>query len=207
MVYNLTTWNSKEYRVHGQQRAWQSRSRYFRRCVEWRHSNFIGNRSLGVALDRKLSFDYNVNNTCRLCYHHIRALWHILESLPDELSRPSLTVSLVSASITVTLFSFECQNWISDKLQNSPIEHVGARRIASCKVWTHYASFERASATGSISFKSSSLVNPIKNAGHWVTNLSSSTSAGRVHAYRFALFDRRHKTWFAKVLLKLYSQL
>ena len=41
-------------------------------------------RSLGVTLDRKLSFDQHVNNTCRLCYHHIRALRHIRESLPEE---------------------------------------------------------------------------------------------------------------------------
>ena len=41
-------------------------------------------RSLGVTLDRKLSFDQHVNNTCRSCYHHIRALRHIRESLPEE---------------------------------------------------------------------------------------------------------------------------
>ena len=44
-------------------------------------------RSLGVTLDRKLSFDPDVNNTCRSCYHHIRALRHIRESLPDDIAK------------------------------------------------------------------------------------------------------------------------
>jgi len=41
-------------------------------------------RSLGVTLDRKLLFDQHFNNTCKSCYHHIRALRHIRESLPNE---------------------------------------------------------------------------------------------------------------------------
>lgn len=44
-------------------------------------------RSLGVTLDRKRSFDQHVNNTCRSCYHHIRSLRHIRESLPDEVAK------------------------------------------------------------------------------------------------------------------------
>lgn len=44
-------------------------------------------RSLGITHDRKLSFDQHVNNTCKSCYHHIRALRHIRESLPEEVVR------------------------------------------------------------------------------------------------------------------------
>jgi len=41
-------------------------------------------QSLGVTLDWKPSFDQHVNNTCRSCYHHIRALRHIWDLLSDE---------------------------------------------------------------------------------------------------------------------------
>ena len=44
-------------------------------------------RSLGVTLDWKLSLDQHVNNTCRSCHHHIRALQDIRESLPDEVAK------------------------------------------------------------------------------------------------------------------------
>ena len=50
-------------------------------------------KSLGVTLDRKLSFDEHVNNICRSCYHHIRALRHIRDSLPDEV------VKIVACSV------------------------------------------------------------------------------------------------------------
>jgi len=43
-------------------------------------------RSLGVTLDQKLSFDQHVNNTCKSCYYHIRALRHIRDSLPHEVN-------------------------------------------------------------------------------------------------------------------------
>jgi len=42
-------------------------------------------RSLGVTLNRKLSFNQHMNNnTCKSCYHHIRALRHFLDLLPEE---------------------------------------------------------------------------------------------------------------------------
>ena len=44
-------------------------------------------KSLGVTLDRKLSFDAHVTNVCRLCYCHIRALRHVRESLPYDVAR------------------------------------------------------------------------------------------------------------------------
>ena len=55
-------------------------------------------RSLGVTLDRKLSFDQHVNNTCRSCYHHIRALWRIRESLPEEVSK-TVTCSVIGSRL------------------------------------------------------------------------------------------------------------
>jgi Reverse transcriptase (RNA-dependent DNA polymerase)/Endonuclease-reverse transcriptase len=44
-------------------------------------------KSLGVTLDGKLSFDQHVTTVCRSCYHHIRALRHVRESLPDDVAR------------------------------------------------------------------------------------------------------------------------
>ena len=44
-------------------------------------------KSLGVTLDRKLSFDAHVANVCRLCYYHIRALRHVRQSLPVDVAK------------------------------------------------------------------------------------------------------------------------
>jgi hypothetical protein len=40
-------------------------------------------KSLGVTLDRQLSFDQHVDNVCKACYFHIRALRHVRDSLPQ----------------------------------------------------------------------------------------------------------------------------
>jgi hypothetical protein len=55
-------------------------------------------RSLGVTLDRKLSFDQHVTNTCKSCYHHIRALRHVRQSLPDDVAR-TVACSLVGSRL------------------------------------------------------------------------------------------------------------
>jgi Reverse transcriptase (RNA-dependent DNA polymerase) len=44
-------------------------------------------KSLGVTLDCHLSFDQQVNNVCKNCYYHIRALRHVRDSLPDDIAR------------------------------------------------------------------------------------------------------------------------
>ena len=44
-------------------------------------------KSLGVTLDCHLSFDQQVNNVCKNCYFHIRALRHVRDSLPDDIAR------------------------------------------------------------------------------------------------------------------------
>ena len=55
-------------------------------------------RSLGVTLDKKLTFDQHVTDICRSCYHHIRALRHVRESLQDEVAR-TVACSLVSSRL------------------------------------------------------------------------------------------------------------
>ena len=44
-------------------------------------------KSLGVTLDRHLTFDQHVANVCKACYFHIRALRHVCQSLPDDVAR------------------------------------------------------------------------------------------------------------------------
>jgi len=55
-------------------------------------------KSLGVVLDRQLSFDQHVNNVCRACYYHIRALRHVRDSLPDDVAK-TVAVSIVTSRL------------------------------------------------------------------------------------------------------------
>ncbi len=55
-------------------------------------------RSLGVTLDKKLTFDQHVTNTCRSCYYHIRALRHVRQSLPDNIAR-TVACSMVGSRL------------------------------------------------------------------------------------------------------------
>jgi len=55
-------------------------------------------RSLGVTLDRHLTFDQHVANVCKACYFHIRALRHVRQSLPDDVAR-TVACSIVGARL------------------------------------------------------------------------------------------------------------
>ena len=44
-------------------------------------------KTLGVTLDRLLTFDQHVANVCKACYFHIRALRHVRQSLPDDVAK------------------------------------------------------------------------------------------------------------------------
>ena len=44
-------------------------------------------RSLGVTLDRHLTFDQHVADVCKARYFHIRVLRHVRQSLPDHVAR------------------------------------------------------------------------------------------------------------------------
>jgi hypothetical protein len=55
-------------------------------------------RSLGVTLNKKLTFDQHVTDICRSCYYHIRAFRHVRELLPDEIAR-TVACSLVSSRL------------------------------------------------------------------------------------------------------------
>ena len=44
-------------------------------------------KSLGVTLDKKLSFDEHISTVCKQCFCHIQALRHIRDSLPKDVAR------------------------------------------------------------------------------------------------------------------------
>jgi hypothetical protein len=55
-------------------------------------------RSLGVTLDRQLTFDQHVSNVSKACYGHIRALRHVRESLPSEVAK-TVACSIVGSRL------------------------------------------------------------------------------------------------------------
>jgi len=55
-------------------------------------------KSIGVVLDRRLSFDQQVSNVCTACYYHIRAQCHILDSLSGGVAR-AIACSVVSSRL------------------------------------------------------------------------------------------------------------
>lgn len=55
-------------------------------------------KSLGVRLDRHLSFDQQIDSVCKSCYFHIRALRHVRESLPDDVAK-TVACSIVSSRL------------------------------------------------------------------------------------------------------------
>jgi hypothetical protein len=55
-------------------------------------------KSLGVTLDRKLTFDQHVAAVCKTSYFHIRALRHVRESLPEDIAR-TVACSIVGSRL------------------------------------------------------------------------------------------------------------
>jgi len=55
-------------------------------------------KSLGVTLDRQLTFDQHVNSVCKACYFHTRALRHVRKSLPDDVTK-TVACSIVNSRL------------------------------------------------------------------------------------------------------------
>ena len=55
-------------------------------------------KSLGVTLDTHLSFDQHVDNVCKSCYYHIRALRRVRDSLPDDVAK-TVASSIVTSRL------------------------------------------------------------------------------------------------------------
>ena len=54
--------------------------------------------TLGVTLDKNLTFNSHVSSVCKSCNYHIRALRHIRSSLTDDMAK-SVAVALVSSRL------------------------------------------------------------------------------------------------------------
>lgn len=75
--------------------AIQFSTRQFSRCCQVDEVNVSGAvikpstsvKSLGVTLDRHMTFDEHITNVCRSCYFHMKALRHIRPSLPEDIAR------------------------------------------------------------------------------------------------------------------------
>ena len=92
-------------------------------------------KSLGVTLDRQLSFDQHVDNVCKACYFHIRALRHVRDSLPDDVAK-TVAVSIVASRLdycNALYFGMSSANF--DKLQK--VQNTLARIVMKQKKFDH----------------------------------------------------------------------
>jgi len=93
-------------------------------------------KSLGVTLDRQLTFDQHVANVCKACYFHTRALRHVRPSLPDDVAK-IVACSIVGSRLDYcnSLFAgMSASNF--DKLQRvqNTLARVVLRRV--CVMYT-----------------------------------------------------------------------
>jgi len=130
-------------------------------------------RSLGVTLDRKLSFNQHVNNTCRSCYHHIRALRHISESPPEEVIK-TVACSVIGSRLDYcNALLTGMSKSIFNKLQR--VQNTLARVVLRQKKYEHItlaqAQKELQLATGVISRHIQNSNLGIFDKAHWSTCL------------------------------------
>ena len=124
-------------------------------------------RSLGVTLDRKLSFDQHVNNTFRSCYHHIRAVRHIRESLPDEVAK-TVACSVIGSRLDYcnALLSGMSKSNITklQRVQNTLARVVLRRRKFEC-ITPALKELHWLPVQYRVTFKTAVLVHSMKNTG------------------------------------------
>ena len=124
-------------------------------------------RSLGVTLDKKLSFDQHVTNTCRSCYYHIRALRHVRESLPDDVAR-TVACSLVccrldycnSLFVGMTRANFSKLQRVQNSLARVVLRRRKFDHITPALMELHWLPVEHR-----VTFKLATLAFTIKNTG------------------------------------------
>ena len=95
-------------------------------------------KSLGVTLDRQLSFDQHVANVCKACYFHTRALRHVRPSLPDDVAK-TVACSIVGSRLDScnSLFAgMSASNF--DKLQR--VQNTLARVVLRRGKYDHISS-------------------------------------------------------------------
>jgi len=118
--------------VHIHPWSWQSWCRHFRRCVECYHSTCIEHskpwshsRPEALIWPTREHYLQIMLPPCTSGHCGISAIHCLM-----KLSRPSLAVWLVPASITVMLSSLECRNRISPNC-NEYTKHIDMQRFAS----------------------------------------------------------------------------
>ena len=80
----------------------QQETRSSRRTVETISISDVGIqtssavKSLGITIDRQLTFDQRVANVCKSCYFHMRTLRHVRPSLPDGVAK-TVACSIISS--------------------------------------------------------------------------------------------------------------
>lgn len=92
-------------------------------------------KSLGVTLDSTLSFKKHVDNVCKSCSHHIRALRHIRKSISEE-TAVSIACALVTARLdycNALLYGVSQSN--IDRLQR--VQNSLARAVAGVGKYDH----------------------------------------------------------------------
>ena len=115
-----TTQSVKVWRnsVRHRERAWASWWRYTHPSFTYttiQPSSSL--KSLGVTLDKQLSFDQHIVDVCKACYFHIRALRHVreLQKVASCLMMPDDVAATVVCSVISTRLDY-CNplfTWIS----------------------------------------------------------------------------------------------
>jgi len=96
-------------------------------------------KSLGVILDRQLSFSQHVDNVCRACYFHIRALRHVRDSLPEDVAK-TVAVSIVTSRLDYCNSLYFVWYVIRQFRQvAASAEHTGSCCLEAEKVRSHNA--------------------------------------------------------------------
>ena len=125
-------------------------------------------RSLGVTLDRQLSFDQHVTDTCRKCYFHIRAFRHVRNSLPDDVAK-SVACGIVGSRLDYCnslLFGISAAN--IDRLQKvqNTLARVTLRQSRATSSVNALAELHWLPINYRINFKIATLTYMVKHCGY-----------------------------------------
>lgn len=136
-------------------------------CRKLSFSLYRAFKALDSLSIERLSFDQHVNNTCRSCYHHIRALRHIRDSLPDEVVK-TVAYSIIGSRIdycNALLSGTSNSNF--NKLQR--VQNTLARVVLRKRKFDHITpALEKLHwlpVNYRVTFKTAALVYSIKNTG------------------------------------------
>jgi hypothetical protein len=81
-------------------------------------------KSLGVVLDLLLSMDQHINNVCKACYFHIRALRQVRGSPPDDTAKTVAGRIVSSYSLTTVMRCRSSANYLKLQRVQNTLAHV-----------------------------------------------------------------------------------